>query len=585
MKNMHPILQQQLNSFFETPGNALPEHRNFLEAVDQTYFYLNAEIERLKRTLKLSAAELNEANAEIEVILKALPDIVLRINHENTILYVNGGHQKHFGVHPEELLQISTRDFPLPQVAQKFREYLPRVRKSQKQLTFEYTLEHNGTRYFEARLLPFFADDVIVVIRDITERKSIELRLQRAHAETEHLLAAISSILIGVGPDDYITRWNAVAEKTFGVKADEAVGKPFIQCGIEWNWIEVLERVALSREKDQPTQFCDIPFTRPDGREGFLNITINPVLDDNSRHRGYLLLGSETTEKKFLEAQLAQAQKLESIGQLASGIAHEINTPAQYVGDNTHFLSTAFQKLSQTFDKYEALLNAAKNGGIPSELITEVEKSKDQNKTSYLLEEIPSAIDETLEGVSRISKIVKAMKEYAHPGAEEKTLADINAALENTITVSRNEWKYDADLETDLNPNLPQVPCLPGELNQVFLNIIVNAAHAIHDANKQLQREKGLIRISTDFNDREVIIRIADNGLGIPEQHQQKVFDPFFTTKEVGRGSGQGLAISHNVIVTKHQGRISFDTHAGKGTTFTIRLPIQQSGGQEVKHD
>ncbi len=581
MKNYHAILEQQLKKYFTTPEE-FPNSPEFLRTISQTYSYLEKEVNRLKGTLKLSASELNEANAEMTAIFKVLPDIVLRINPENRISYANGGHNHECHFHAEDFFGLHIQDFPIGELAEKLQPAVPRVRKTNTDEIIEFILDRHDKRfYFKARLLPFFADNIIVVIRDITKSKTAELRLKKAHKETEQILASISSILIGVGKDDHINRWNHAAEKSFGLKAKNVIGKMFIQCGIKWDWITVLENIAESRERNTPTCFYDIHFTRPDGHEGILNITINPVLDDDKNHAGYLLLGSEITEQKFLEGQLAQSQKLESIGQLAAGIAHEINTPTQYVGDNIHFLSTAFGKLNTTLQKHRDFLQASQNGGTTESMIRAVIQVEEQNKTAFLIEEIPAAINESLDGIGKITEIVKAMKEYSHPGSIEKTFTDINKALENTITVSRNEWKYHADLHTDFNPELPKIPCLPGELNQVFLNIIVNAAHAISDANEQLSRKKGLITITTDFDEKDAIITFRDSGIGISEKHRKKIFDPFFTTKDEGKGTGQGLAIAHKVIVKNHHGSINFESEEGKGTVFIIRLPRHSCPSEE----
>jgi len=173
-----------------------------------------------------------------------------------------------------------------------------------------------------------------------------------------------------------------------------------------------------------------------------------------------------------------------------------------------------------------------------------------------------------------VSKIVQAMKEFSHPGSTEKKEIDVNRAIESTITVARNEWKYVADLIMDLDPALPPVYCLPGEFNQVILNMIINACHAITEAMQDKSGEKGTITAKTLDLGTHVKILISDTGTGIPEQIRSKIFDPFFTTKEVGRGTGQGLAISYSVIVKKHHGTISFESEVGKGTTFFIDLPV-----------
>ncbi len=279
---------------------------------------------------------------------------------------------------------------------------------------------------------------------------------------------------------------------------------------------------------------------------------------------------------KKAQSQLIHSEKLASIGQLAAGIAHEINTPTQYAGDNVRFLRDAFNDLGTLFKKYVQLPEALKEGVAAQELVREVKSTIEEADLDYLKDEIPRAIEQTLEGMERISGIVRSMKEFSHPGVKEKTAVDINRAIENTITVSRNEWKYVAEIETDLDPSLPLVPCLPGELNQVFLNLIINAAQAIGDVAGDGSDGKGLIRISTCKDGGYVEIRFSDTGPGIPEEIQTKIFDPFFTTKEVGTGTGQGLAISRSVILEKHGGDLSFETESGKGTTFVIRLPVKE---------
>ena len=196
----------------------------------------------------------------------------------------------------------------------------------------------------------------------------------------------------------------------------------------------------------------------------------------------------------------------------------------------------------------------------------------------YLIEEIPKAIAQSLEGVGRVANIVRSMKEFSHPGTDEMQPVDLNKALECTLTVCRNEWKYVADVVTDLDPHLPPVHCMPGACNQVFLNLIINAAHAIADKQGNDSTKKGTITVSTRTDGDWVEVRVADTGTGIAEEHRTKVFDPFFTTKKVGRGTGQGLAIAHSVLVDKHGGTLSFDTEVGRGTTFIVRLP-QRAGG------
>jgi len=287
-----------------------------------------------------------------------------------------------------------------------------------------------------------------------------------------------------------------------------------------------------------------------------------------------VVLLEDVTDKLAAEREFRQAQKLEAIGQLAAGIAHEINTPVQYVGDNIRFIDEAFRELVAINEKYASLLKAVKNAEPVTTLIEELEEVIDQADVPFLLEEIPKSVQQSLDGVSRVGEIVRAMKEFSHPGTDEKVHVDINRILTSTITVSRNEWKYVADVESDLAPDLPLVPCMAGEISQVFLNLIINAAHAIGDITESGRKGKGLIRLTTCIRDGWLEIRIADTGSGIPVAVQNRIFDPFFTTKKIGKGTGQGLAIARSTVVDKHQGTLRFETEVGKGTTFIVLLPL-----------
>jgi signal transduction histidine kinase len=273
--------------------------------------------------------------------------------------------------------------------------------------------------------------------------------------------------------------------------------------------------------------------------------------------------------------QLRQSQKLEAIGQLAAGIAHEINTPIQYVGDNTRFLKEAFEKLGLAVQRYRALLYAGKAGAIMSGLIQQFEQELEDADVAYLTEQIPAALKETLEGVERVTKIVRAMKEFSHPGLKEKAPIDIHKAIETTLMVARNEWKYVAEVATDFDGNMPLVPGFANELNQVILNLLVNAAHAIGEAIRGQTDKKGTITVRTRRVGEWAEIRVSDTGTGIPVQYRSRIFEPFFTTKEVGKGTGQGLALVYAVVVKKHGGTVSFETELGHGTTFIVRLPLE----------
>lgn len=274
--------------------------------------------------------------------------------------------------------------------------------------------------------------------------------------------------------------------------------------------------------------------------------------------------------ERQLEAELRQAQKLEAVGQIAAGIAHEINTPIQYIGDGTRFAKDAFASVAAVLRLHQETASA-----LSAEARERLSTAEEAADLAYILAEVPKAQAQVLEGVQRVSTLVRAMKEFAHPDQKEMVPTDLNRALTATLEISRNEYKYVADLETDLG-SIPMVSCHAGDLNQVFLNVIVNAAHAIGDVVKGTPG-RGKIRISTRSEGGDVVVSIADTGGGIPWEIRDKVFEPFFTTKPTGKGTGQGLAIARSVV-KNHGGHLTFESEVGAGTTFFIRLPVRCAG-------
>jgi PAS domain S-box-containing protein len=314
---------------------------------------------------------------------------------------------------------------------------------------------------------------------------------------------------------------------------------------------------------------------RKDRSRMWISATVRAMMRDGVL-QGFEGMFEDITERRVLRDQLLQAQKLESVGQLAAGIAHEINTPTQYIGDNVRFLKTTFGNLTNVLNIYDALWKDTLSDTVTPALRQEISLALRKIDVKFLVAEIPKAIDDTLEGIKRVSTLVSAIKEFSHPGTKEKVPLDLNHAIQSTITVAQNEWKYVAEVETRFESTLPAISCLPGEFNQVILNLIVNAAHAIGDRAKDGNEKKGKITVETGRCPTGVEIRIGDTGTGIPLDVREKIFDPFFTTKEIGKGTGQGLAIARSIIVDKHEGSIHFESVLGEGTTFIIRLPYHE---------
>ena len=383
-------------------------------------------------------------------------------------------------------------------------------------------------------------------------------------------------IIIALDEKNKVVHWNAMAENFFGLSKDEVLGQSVANLMSKMGWKEIMGISANDYLQDRCNLQKEIRYNRPDGSTGFMDFKVIDFLDlPDPDERMVLLVGSDITEFKIMQGQLAQAQKLEAIGQLAAGIAHEINTPAQYVSDNLHFLQDSFAPIKNTIDFLVDNFMAHKDK-LPQDLIDKMNQVLEENDVEFFLEEIPKALEQSLEGISRIAKIVLSMKQFAHPGTEDKVYVDLNKAIENACEVTRNAWKYVADMETDLDPDLPQVLCFPAEINQVLLNMIVNAADAIKEklGESVSGQERGLIKITTRALKNRIQIQITDTGCGIPEEIKDRIFEPFFTTKEVGKGTGQGLAIAHSIIVDKHNGSINVLSEPGQGTTFIIELPV-----------
>ncbi|MEA9389878.1 ATP-binding protein [Acerihabitans sp. TG2] len=331
--------------------------------------------------------------------------------------------------------------------------------------------------------------------------------------------------------------------------------------------IEVLKRrIAQEARPGNAT-----PFAILEQNMGLEKVVARKTLElQNERHE----LEKALAELRLTQAQLLQAQKMESIGQLAAGIAHEINTPTQYVCDNVGFVKTATVALITLLDAALALAEVARGKMAAEPVVAEFDAVIKRTKVEFLRHQIPSALDESLEGLGHIAKIVGAMKEFSHPAQSEKEWVDVREVINTTVTVARNEWKYVAELETHFEDNLPQLPCLRDILGQVILNLVVNAAHAIADTIKEGVKEKGRIIVSAAQNGAYMEIRVEDDGGGIPVGIRDRIFEPFFTTKAVGKGTGQGLAIVYSTVVDKHDGQIRCESQEGVGTTFIMQLPL-----------
>lgn len=436
---------------------------------------------------------------------------------------------------------------------------------------------------------PVTRDVVLVTVKNSMHLLSLNLHLQAYKAElekklserTEKLTAIMNNLNVGLVLLDremHILELNNKMRQFFP-DAARGIKKPCYSVLKQ----SVCEKCSVGEAMDTGRTVEKVErFETALGERDF-RILASPVLDGAGVIYAGLCLYEDITEKLILERDLRQAQKMEAVGQLAAGIAHEINTPMQYVGDNIRFFRDSFGDIQRILNSCLLWRDANAKGAPTEEAVRQLTDDINSNDIPFLLEEIPTALTQSFEGASRVEKIVRAMKDFSHPGNDEKVAMDINKLLESTITVSRNEWKYVADMKIDLAGDLPLVTCFAGELSQAFLNIIVNGAHAIGDVIASGSTGKGKIGITTSRKGEGVEIQISDSGGGIPEEIQGRIFEQFFTTKARGKGTGQGLAIAHRVIVDIHQGTLSFTSEKGRGTVFTIFLPQNSPSGPALE--
>jgi len=469
-----------------------------------------------------------------------------------------------------------------------------------------YRNKENRPYWTKTTIVPFIIENEIykyvVISTDITEQKLAEKSLKNQHAEIqkahrkldfqkqaldEHAIVSITDV------HGDITYVNEKFMEISQYSREELIGHNhrMLNSGIHNKEFFNNFWQTIAQGKVWKGEICN---KKKDGTTYWVAATVVPFLDDTGKPHKFIAIRVDITAQKENEQQLIarnleiekahqeleasqnmmlHSEKLASVGQLAAGIAHEINTPIQFVGDNTRFLQESFNDLMGLVEAYEELGDAANEGNALPELVNKARALSEEVEVDYLAEEVPSAINQSLEGVERISNIVRSMKDFSHPGTDNLENIDLNNAIESTINVSRNEWKYVAEMVTEFEPTLTSVPCFVGELNQVILNMIVNAAHAIADSRNDSD-PLGIITISTQLADNDAEIRITDSGCGMAENVSKHIFEPFFTTKAVGKGTGQGLAIAYAVIVDKHKGNISVNSEPGKGTTFIIHLPM-----------
>ncbi|WP_051617346.1 PAS domain S-box protein [Desulfonatronovibrio hydrogenovorans] len=527
-----------------------------------------AELELKRRTVE---NKLKDSEEKFRRLSQDMPIMVCTFHKDSTLYFVNNAYCDFFGKSADELIGRTWHDLLPAEVKAEAHKRLNKLTRENPIDYYEFAATRPdgsvGWQKWTARAMYDGNGEFLyyqAIGEDTTSRNRALMGLEENERILNSVLQAINVSLVVVDIESRkIVRLNEEAEKLF--KDNDLLGKDYDQ---------VVRKVFDGQElgfdfctECLPVYHKEIKLKDHAGE--VVPVSFCAFEEEFQQKKSVVLIFHDISERKSLEMQLAHAQKLEAVGELAAGIAHEINTPAQYVGDNTRFLKDVFEDIMGLVDEYDTIVREL----LDRDLVKNLDAARERADYDFLVSEVPRSIEQSLQGLERISTIVKAMKKFSHPGErDEMTYFDLRDSLENTIAICRNEWKYVAEVKTSFPPDLPGIRGYPHDLNQVFLNLIVNAAQAIKE-KVQGTDEKGLIKVRVGVAEGYVEIQIEDTGAGIPAKYQDRVFNQFFTTKPVGKGTGQGLAIAYSIVVDKHGGSITFDSTPGQGTLFSVRIP------------
>ncbi len=589
MRDAMQAAQAELKFTNENLEQTVEERLEEIKNTNQQLMQREQQLSMMNQSLTLHKQDLIDSNARLEAQKKQLQDILSAVSYP---LYVMDMHHNIVIMNhaTEELILDSrtqksiccyalTRPDPEKCVAKEKKCPMREVQKGKKNFSSEhvYFNKKGQRRTVHVQAFPIFDDtgNVVQIVEscmDITELKETEYELKRARRNLQQLLDSMPIGIVLVSKNERITHVNQTAmimtEYKHLHELTNMDAHQIFECDdqLEHQVSDVInnreENLVTKSMKKIPILKSVVPI-RFDNQNMFLEAFI-----DITEYK------AAEADKLRLESELIQARKLESIGTLAAGVAHEINTPIQFIGDNTRFVADAVNDLCEVVNEYQTLFSDVKENLTIENIARKNEELLNNINFDFLQEEIPQALRQTQEGIDQVSRIVRAMRDFSHVGGESTQKENINSAIETTITISRNVWKYVADIQREFDAELPLVNCCVGDIKQVVLNLIVNASHTIKDALDARGGEKGSITIKTYVAKSHAVIAITDTGVGIPDDIKDKVFDHFFTTKEVGKGTGQGLSMAYQTIVDKHKGKLWFDSVVNQGTTFYIALPI-----------
>jgi PAS domain S-box-containing protein len=519
--------------------------------------------------------------------LDAAPNAVLVVDGDGAILFANACSERTFGRTRSELSGTHFDALLASECRSSWREeflgFLAAPKAPQPvERRGRIGLRNSGQRFpIELALGQFHATGgplAVVVVRDVTEQKSSEKRQSLAVVEAQVALERLDSLL------EFAPAFILVVNRQGNIEFINRTLPQYTRKGtIGTSWLQYfqpdrhqfMETTLRTVYETGSTEVYELNTPGPDGVPVWFESHIAPMRIDG-QIVGAVLVSQNVTERKRTHVELLAGRHMALLGTLAAGIAHEINTPVQFVGDSIHFLRDTAKDLLDLLDKIQRLHREALAGMPIGEMVSAAAKAEEEADLSYVRQNMPQAFETSIGGLNQVATIVRSLKDFAHPSDKEMAPTDLNRAVQNSLTIATNEYKYVATLKMDLG-DLPPVTCHANEIGQAVLNITVNAAHAIGDVVKGTDR-RGLITVRTWRDGDSAMISIHDTGGGIPEEIRTRIFDPFFTTKEVGKGTGQGLAIAWSVVKERHMGQLTFETKMGEGTTFFIRLSIAGTG-------
>lgn len=495
------------------------------------------------------------------------------LNSDRSWQYYNNRLCEILGYSADELSQYSWEDVTHPDDLKNSQDLMNSLFRGD---TNEYSLEKkyikkDGSTVYVALYITCTRnkegqiDSIMGHILDISEIVKTKQEIQESHEIQDKILTGIKAGIIIINPTTRkVESVNSVALNIFKAEENDVLGK---RCDV-FGW-ERMDGIPFKSCPALTNTFLNMQLRAKTFSGNTIPVSKTVISSEIMGKKRFIEIIFDISTQKELERRLSLAQKMEALGSLSAGIAHEINTPAQYLGDNINFLIDSFSSILNT------ILEKKGNGSDNKQFKCALRKNENlSDDLNYFLNEIPIALKQSQDGVQRIIKIVKAMKVFSHPAMESFQSVDLNSVIQNTVTVCRNEWKYNSEIIFDLAYDLPNVQCFANDISQVFLNIIVNSAHAISEKYTNTN-EMGTITIRSFTEADYVVIKIEDTGIGISAKNLEKIFDPFFTTKKIGKGTGQGLTLCYSIIKEKHKGSIEFLSRPGEGATCTIKLPVK----------